>query len=230
MSSARKTKAARGTARGTALGTARETAAMLLGAAALAVTTAQARTGDLHEAEREAFRVVNASPDGLNPVVYVLMQAGWFGAVPITAAAAWWRRRPALAWRLALAGLGAWVLARVVKQIAQRDRPDGHMDDVKVRGHEWTGLGFPSGHAAVAASLVSAAGPSLPPAARLSAWVLVGIVSFARLYVGAHLPLDVVGGVALGVLTGNSVRLVSGLRSHDGVEHESRSPGGTETR
>lgn len=177
------------------------------GLAALAAATAQAKSDDLHAAEREAFRLVNESPDSLNRVVNILMQAGWFGAVPITSGIAWRLRRPQLAARLAAAGVAAWVMARVVKQIARRARPDGCMDGVIVRGREWTGLGFPSGHAAVAASLASAAGPDLPVPARAAAWILVVVVALARLYVGAHLPLDAVGGLALGVAAGNGVRL-----------------------
>jgi undecaprenyl-diphosphatase len=35
-------------------------------------------------------------------------------------------------------------------------------------------------------------------------------VCFARVYVGAHLPLDIVGGVALGIAVAGAVRLAFG--------------------
>ena len=67
-------------------------------------------------------------------------------------------------------------------------------------------LGFPSGHAAVAAALTAVV------AAHLSRrWLIIALgsaVILGRLYVGAHLPLDVVGGVALGAVAGSAVNLV----------------------
>jgi undecaprenyl-diphosphatase len=40
--------------------------------------------------------------------------------------------------------------------------------------------------------------------------MLSGFVPFARMYVGAHLPLDVIGGSALGISVASLVNLVFG--------------------
>jgi len=40
--------------------------------------------------------------------------------------------------------------------------------------------------------------------------VLVVVVCLTRVYVGAHLPLDVIGGAGLGVAVGGVVRLLFG--------------------
>jgi undecaprenyl-diphosphatase len=51
----------------------------------------------------------------------------------------------------------------------------------------------------------------LPRRWRPVAWALAGVVALARVYVGAHLPLDVVGGAALGVVVGTLTRWAFGL-------------------
>jgi undecaprenyl-diphosphatase len=79
-----------------------------------------------------------------------------------------------------------------------------------VVGRPQSGLGFPSGHAAVAAAMMTAASPHLSPPARGAGWTVVALVATARMYVGAHLPLDVAGGLLLGWTIGSSVRLAPG--------------------
>jgi undecaprenyl-diphosphatase len=74
-----------------------------------------------------------------------------------------------------------------------------------VREREQTsGHGYLSGHSAVAFALATVA-PSTP------AFGAAAVVGFGRVYAGAHLPLDVVGGVGLGLLAGAAARRVAGL-------------------
>jgi predicted Ser/Thr protein kinase len=67
-----------------------------------------------------------------------------------------------------------------------------------------------SGHSAVAVALATVASPYLGRRARRVAWVLAGFVCLARMYVGSHLPFDVVGGAALGWAAGSLVLFVLG--------------------
>ena len=60
------------------------------------------------------------------------------------------------------------------------------------------GLGYLSGHAGVAVALGAAALPRLGPGGRALTLAAVPVVGLTRIYVGAHLPLDVAGGAALG--------------------------------
>ena len=50
--------------------------------------------------------------------------------------------------------------------------------------------------------------PSVTDGWRWSLAALSGFVPLARMYVGAHLPLDVVGGSALGLAIGSAVNLL----------------------
>jgi undecaprenyl-diphosphatase len=171
-----------------------------LGLAVLAASTAIARSREVHEVEHQVFRSVNDLPHALHPPVYVVMQSGSLAAVFVAAGIAHrvGHRRRARA--IAAGGAGAWAGAKAVKRWVGRGRPASHIDDMHVRGTEEAGLGFPSGHAAVAFCITTLATPELPPAVRPLAWALAGMVGIARIYIGAHLPLDVVGGAALGVV------------------------------
>ena len=84
-----------------------------------------------------------------------------------------------------------------------RGRPEALLHDVVVYGPSATGLGFPSGHAAVAALIMTVAAPYLTRRARVAGWVVVGLVAFTRVLIGAHFPLDALGGLLLGWTVGS---------------------------
>ena len=161
--------------------------------------------------EADLFRLVNDLPSVAFPIVWVPMQLGNFLIVPAAVLAALLFRRWRLAGGLALAGAGVYVLAKVVKRFVERGRPSDVLDEVVVRGAAPHGLGFVSGHIAVICSLALVAWPWLPRWGRWAAGAAVAAVFLTRMYVGAHLPLDMVGGAALGVAVGALVRLLLGV-------------------
>jgi undecaprenyl-diphosphatase len=140
----------------------------------------------------------------------VVMQAGTLGAVFVAAGLALVARRWRLARDLVASGTLAWLGAKAVKTFVKRGRPSMLLHGVVVRGAAATGLGFPSGHTAVAAALATAAAPYLGRRARRISWCGVGIVAITRIYVGAHFPLDTVGGAALGWVIGAALHLAWG--------------------
>ena len=161
--------------------------------------------------EADAFRLVNDLPSVPFGIVWVPMQLGNLLVVPAAVLAALAFRRWRLAAGLALAGAGVYALAKVVKHFVLRGRPSELLDEVVVRGAAPHGLGFVSGHIAVVTALALVAWPWLPRWGRWAAGAAVAAVFLTRIYVGAHLPLDMVGGAALGVAVGALVRLALGV-------------------
>jgi glycosyltransferase 2 family protein len=162
--------------------------------------------------ETNLFRLINDLPAAIGPYLDVIMQAGNVVAAPILAVVAMValrRRNWRMGFDIATAGIVAWFAAKFVKDLIQRPRPGGLLDDV-ARFGSTEGLGFVSGHTAVAAALACAAAPYLPRSARRAVWAVPWIVGLARIYFGAHLPLDIIGGAALGWMIGAAIHLVLG--------------------
>jgi membrane-associated phospholipid phosphatase len=184
-----------------------------LGAALLLLSAVPVHPDSISALETDAFRLVNDLPSVPFGVVWVPMQLGNFLVVPAAVLAALAFRRFRLAIGLALAGVGVYALAKVVKHFVLRGRPDTLLDDVIIRGATPHGLGFVSGHIGVVTALALVAFPWLP---RWGRWAVVAaavLVFLTRMYVGAHLPLDMIGGAGLGLAVGGLVRLLLGRPS-----------------
>ncbi|MCZ2849775.1 phosphatase PAP2 family protein [Modestobacter sp. VKM Ac-2978] len=181
-----------------------------LGLAVLGIGFLIARRGEISLVERDLFRLVNDLPTLLMPVVWLVMQLGNVVAVPTLAAVAVLARRFRLARDLAVSGALAYLVADLVKGIVQRERPIG-LPVGDVLNEQVTGLGFISGHSAVAAALATAAAPHLSRRSRRGVWALAWTVGLARIHVGAHLPLDVLGGLAAGWAIGSLVHWLFGV-------------------
>jgi membrane-associated phospholipid phosphatase len=182
---------------------------LVAGGTAVLLLAAQPVDADaVSAAEAAVFRVLNGTTVLPFVLVWPVMQLGNVLVVPASALLAAGLRRWLLSAELVLAGAGAYVGAKIVKGIWPRGRPDGLLDDVVIRGEEALGRGFVSGHAATLAALAGVAWPWLGRRGRVAAAVLVTVVCLARVHVGAHLPLDVVGGAGLGLAVAGVVRLV----------------------
>jgi membrane-associated phospholipid phosphatase len=178
-----------------------------LGTAAVLVTALSARRNRVGHCEAQAFRAVNGLPGSLYGPAWVIMQLGTLGAAPAAAGAALLAHDRALAGRLLAGGTGTWALSKLVKQMVRRPRPATLVSGTRTRGRDASGLGYPSGHAGVAVALGTAAFPRLSPPGRAVVAAAVPIVALSRIYVGAHLPLDIAGGAALGLTAGAAVTL-----------------------
>jgi glycosyltransferase 2 family protein len=183
---------------------------LLAGTAILLACTAAVRPDHVGGFETDVFRLVNDLPTALFPLLWVVMQAGNVLAVGVAAALVAATRRFWLAANLAITGVGVWLLAKWIKTLVGRGRPIDLLTDVHIRGGQDSGPGFVSGHAAVAVAIATLVAPYLGRRARWVAVVVAVVVCLSRLYMGVHLPLDVVGGAALGWAAGSLVHLLLG--------------------
>jgi undecaprenyl-diphosphatase len=112
------------------------------------------------------------------------------------------RRDLVLSAAVVVTGLATWFAAKWVKKIVERGRPLAYIPDIVVREGNGTGLGYISGHSAVAASAAIMAMVALPRRWRPVAAVIAVLVGIGRIVHGVHLVADVVGGWSFGVLLG----------------------------
>lgn len=101
------------------------------------------------------------------------------------------------AWRFAFTALGAYAVVAVLKHVIDRERPIGLFQDIHVRVTE-TAAGFPSGHATIITVLMLTLAPFIPRAWRWLVALPIAAVCISRLYLGVHIPLDLIGGLAIG--------------------------------
>lgn len=175
--------------------------AMVVGSLALLSSTrlqrADVRLGDLVRRSRSgpSDRVIAAATD----------LGSLYGVAGMSAAFAQ-RGHYSIARDVAIVGSTAWLLAQGGKTRVKRARPyeaDGVIRLIRPP----TGSSYPSGHAAVAAAMMSVVAAEGPARLRATCAALAAFVGCSRIYVGVHYPSDVVGGAGIGLL------LAAGWRS-----------------
>jgi glycosyltransferase 2 family protein len=183
---------------------------LLVALAVLGLSALPVRRDHVGPLETHIFHLINNLPGGVYRPLWVVMQLGNVIAAFVIALVALLFRKVRLAVDLVVAGGGAWLLAKLVKRIVDRGRPPQLLHHVIVRGPQLTGHGYVSGHAATAMAIATVAYAYLGKRTRIVLVILAVLVSVARIYVGAHLPLDVLGGAAMGWAIGSLVHFAFG--------------------
>ena len=105
----------------------------------------------------------------------------------------------------------AELMAQVLKRAADQSRPLAVVPGLDTHGYPTSphGNAYPSAHMAVAVAMVSALWPWMGRPQRIVGTAFAVLVACNRIYIGAHWPLDVLGGAAIGLLSGTLAWLVA---------------------
>ncbi len=171
--------------------------ALAAGSGVFLVSAALVWDDKIPPGEEPLFEFVNGWPDWIAWPLYPVMQFGMVVAPFVAGALTWYltrRRQPALA--LVSTGFGMWVFAKLVKLIVDRPRPGGLTLEKAINYR------IDGGAIAVIAT------PYVGKRWSALLWALATGAATLRVYVGAHLPLDSIGGAGLGVAAGAVALLI----------------------
>lgn len=171
-----------------------------------------ASSGTVGAFERRVFELVNDRPDAWRTPLWGAQLLGLLGMPLVVAAGALVLRR----WRLAIAlvllvPLKLLVERDVLKELVHRERPGTTIPGAVLRDVPSAGDSFPSGHAMIAFGIAVLLLPYLSRRWQVLVVVLAVLNSLARVYLGGHAPLDVVGGAATGAAIAAVLNLVVGV-------------------
>lgn len=104
-----------------------------------------------------------------------------------------------MALRLAFTIFGVYGVTFLAKYGIHRSRPAEIFSEAHERFAE-VGMGYPSLHTAIVTATLLTLLPYLPKTTRWFIIVIViSLIGLSRIYLGVHLPLDILGGAAIGI-------------------------------
>ena len=205
----------------------RDVVVLVASLAVFTVCALVAADGRVGPVERATFQAVNGLPEWLYRPMVLFQYLGVLAMPLVVAAGALAFRRWRLAGALVLVVPLKLALERVVKLLVARERPGTTVPDAVLRGVHPAGLSFVSGHAIITFAIAGLLALVLPRRWGIVAFVLASLNAVARVYLGAHNPLDVVGGAAVGLAIAAALDLVLDVAGdRQGSRHGQPAPTG----
>ena len=186
----------------------RDVVVLVASLAVFGVCALVAADGRVGPVERATFHAINGLPEWLYRPMLLFQYLGVLAMPLVVALGALAFRRWRLAAALVLVVPLKLALERVVKLLVQRERPGTTVPDAVLRGVHSAGLSFVSGHAIITFAIAGLLALVLPRRWGIVAFVLAILNAVARVYLGAHNPLDVVGGAAVGLAIAAALDLI----------------------
>lgn len=184
-------------------------ALLAVGVVLLGTSIMFALLGTIDGLEQKVFNAANhvSLPDWVtNQAAKPLSNAVW-GMVALVLVLLAFPKYRLLAWQYAVAAGSAYVLVFILEHLVDRARPIGLASYEVISRAMQGGPGFPSGHVAVLTAIGLTIWPLVSWPWRVFIVVLIGAEAWSRVFLGVHAPLDVVGGLAAGMIVVGLIHL-----------------------
>lgn len=182
---------------------------LIVGLVLLTAGTVIALSGTMPGWEQKVFAIINSvsAPSWITEqLAKPISNAVWGMAILVVILLAVPRFRMR-AWQYAVAGGSAYVLAYIVERLVSRGRPADMPYDLVLRAVQ-DGPGFPSTHVAVLSALGLTIWPYVAWPWRVCIVLFILVEMWARVFLGVHAPLDVLGGLAIGMTVVGLIHLM----------------------
>ncbi len=160
------------------------------------VALAIAHQGNETSSEQALFDLINGLPDALSPMFDILYRFGTLWAVGLVVVAALVARRWRLARDMAIAGLAAWFLARLIGVVVVGN--SSVMQGIDYARRFDATPSFPLVRLALIVAVIAVASPYLTRPMRRIGQLIILLMALAALYLGIGLPDAAFAAVVLG--------------------------------